>query len=609
MSLLRFLILLLVELSFFQASLAQASELLMNPQFATSADGQLADGWRDGSTALPQAAVCAVVTDPAGGRRLQRVTLGPLEGGQFRLVQSIASLAGGTYRLKIRCRASLPLQMELVLQTTAKPWTTYGSVRKDLQPGIWQDVTGYARAPTTRTPLDFVVLIDDRGIVDIASASMEAVDEAEFSPEERLRVASVLGPPLPPVDEAQLVAGIDARIQASRTAPLTVSVVNGAGQPIPGATVRIEHLRHKFWFGAGFDRRLLQVDKSQTDLFHREAFLRLFNSATVQFYASNYERQPGVYSDDDFRQALDWLNEHGLRAGANSLYWNLAAPRWLETPDLSVKTLEQWMDSLLQHASQSIFPRMESVDVFNGVIAWDRFRTPLTPVLTGQRKAAVIADYLRRFKALNPRSAAMVNDGDSTPEYYELLKSVVEAGGSLDAIGLQGHMQSGVWSVTEMWNSLNRLALLKRPVFFTELGVVSGAPRNFNFRQVDPPWNTSPEGEAAQADYLDLFYRLAYSHPAVGGVIYLDYSDRSAWLGCPVGLLRADGSPKPAYWRLDRLINQEWRTKGTFLADAGGRLVVPHAFEGDYRISVEGIESRGEHSVDRPLTAMIVIGR
>jgi GH35 family endo-1,4-beta-xylanase len=252
---------------------------------------------------------------------------------------------------------------------------------------------------------------------------------------------------------------------------------------------------------------------------------------------------------------------------------------------------------------------MESVDVFNGVIAWDRFRTPLTPVLTGQRKAAVIADYLRRFKALNPRSAAMVNDGDSTPEYYELLKSVVEAGGSLDAIGLQGHMQSGVWSVTEMWNSLNRLALLKRPVFFTELGVVSGAPRNFNFRQVDPPWNTSPEGEAAQADYLDLFYRLAYSHPAVGGVIYLDYSDRSAWLGCPVGLLRADGSPKPAYWRLDRLINQEWRTKGTFLADAGGRLVVPHAFEGDYRISVEGIESRGEHSVDRPLTAMIVIGR
>jgi GH35 family endo-1,4-beta-xylanase len=308
-------------------------------------------------------------------------------------------------------------------------------------------------------------------------------------------------------------------------------------------------------------------------------------------------------------QALDWLNEHGLRASCNSLYWNLAAPRWLATQDASVSALEHWMDGLLHHASQSVLPRMASVGVFNEVVAWERFRTPLTPVLAEGRKVAVIADYLRRFKALNPRDVAMVNDYDSTPEYYELLKDVVEAGGSLDAIGLQSHMHNGTWSVAQLWNVLNRLALLKRPVFFTELSVVSGAPRDFNFRPADPPWDTTPEGEAAQADYLELFYRLAYSHPAVGGVTYWDYSDRSGWLGCPVGLLRKDGTPKAAYWRLDRLINQEWRTRGTFLADAGGRLVVPHAFEGDYRISVDGIEFRGEHSVDRPLTAMIVVGK
>jgi GH35 family endo-1,4-beta-xylanase len=412
---------------------------------------------------------------------------------------------------------------------------------------------------------------------------------------------------LPPVDEAQVIAGIDARIQTFRTAPLTVNVVDADGHPVPGATVSVEHLRHKFWFGAGFDWGLLKADKTRADRYHREAFLRLFNAATVQLYAASYESRPGVYSDEDYMQALDWLDDHGLRASCDSLYWNLAAPRWLEARDASVKALEGWMDGLLQHASQSILPRAASVDVFNEVVAWDRFRTPLTPVLAGGRKAAVIADYLRRFKALNPRSTAMVNDYDTTPAYCELLQQVVDQGGALDAIGLQSQMQNGSWSVAKVWNVLNRLALLKRPIFFTKLSVVSGTPRDFNFRQADPAWNTTPEGEAAQADYLELFYRLAYSHPAVAGVTYWDYSDRSAWLGCPVGLLRKDGSPKPAYWRLDRLINHEWRTRGTYLADAGGRLVVPHAFEGEYRISCEGVDVHGEHSADRPLTAMIVV--
>ena len=609
MRLTRFLFILLAGLPSPWLSPARAAELLRNPDFTASADGRLADGWHDGSTALPQPAAFAMAADAESGRRLQQMTLGPLEGGRFRLVQTIPSLAGGTYRLQLRCRASSPVQVELALRTTAAPWTVFGSMRESLPAGTWSAVTGYARVPAGRAPGDFVVLVNDPGIVALASAGLEPVNEADLPPEERLRVEQVLGPPLPPVDEAQVIAGINSRILAHRTVPITVNVVDASGRPVPGATVRVEHVGHGFWFGAGFDRRLLHEDNSEADRLHREAFLRLFNAATIQLYAASYEPRPGAYSDDEYLQALDWIDRHGLRASGDSLYWNLAAPRWLGTPDASADVLQQWMDRLLEHASQTIFPSMASVDVFNEVVAWERFRTPLTPVLPGGRKAAVIAGYTRRFKALNSRTAAMVNDYDTTPEYYHLLKDVLAAGGALDAIGLQSHMHNGAWPVAQLWNVLNRLALLDRPVFFTELSVVSGAPRAFNFRPADPPWETTPEGEAAQADYLELFYRLAYSHPAVAGVTYWDYSDRGAWLGCPVGLLRKDGTPKPAYGRLDRLINQEWRTRGTFLADGAGRLVVPHAFEGGYRISVNGIEIRGEHAVDRPLAVVIVVGR
>jgi len=463
--------------------------------------------------------------------------------------------------------------------------------------------------PAPQAPLDFVILLDDPGSVWIDSASLQAVDEGSLSVAEHRRVERLLGPVLPPVDEARLLAETDARIQRNRTAPLSINVVDASGRPQAGASVRVEHLRHHFAFGAGFDWQLLKADRTEADRRHRAAFLGLFNAASVQFYAAGYEPGPGVFHDAGFLQALDWLREQGLRADGNSLYWNLAAPRWLATPPQPVKSLQEWMDGLLQQASPALLRRMSGVAVFNEIVAWERFQTPLTPVLAEGRKVAVVADFLHRFKVLNPRVDALVNDYDPTPEYYNLLQKLIEAGAPLDGIGLQSHMHNGPWSVVQLWNVVNRLALLKRPVFFTELSVVSGTARAFNFRPADPPWETTAEGEAAQADYLEQFYRLVYSHPAAAGITYWDYSDRSAWLGCPVGLLRKDGSPKPAYWRLDRLINRDWSTKGIFEADKNGRVIIPHAFAGDYRISTGGTELLQEHTVDRPLAAVLVVGR
>jgi GH35 family endo-1,4-beta-xylanase len=432
------------------------------------------------------------------------------------------------------------------------------------------------------------------------------VDEAGLSVSEEARVERVLGPPLPAVDEAQVVGETEARIQAGRTAPLTVNVVSAAGRPVAGAVVRVEHLRHLFWFGAGFDWGLLpQPNETKADQLEREAFLRLFNAATVRIYTEDYEPRPGVYRDDACLQAISWLAAHGLRVRGHPLYWNAASPRWLQAAAPSSDDVRIWMEGLLAHASSTILPRMDDIDVFNEVVAWDRVSSAMTPVLAGAQKAAVIAGYLRRFKGLNPQVGAVVNDNDSTPEYYHLLRNVIDAGAPLDAIGLQSHMQNGTWSVAQLWNVLNRLGLLGRPVLFTELSVISGAPRAFNWRPASPPWETTSAGEAAQADYLDRFYRLVYSHPAASGIFYWDYSDRGAWLGCPVGLLRKDGTPKPAYWRLDRLINQVWRTHGEYRADAKGRVVVPHAYEGEYRITANGVEQRGEHRVQRPLEAVV----
>jgi hypothetical protein len=83
-------------------------------------------------------------------------------------------------------------------------------------------------------------------------------------------------------------------------------------------------------------------------------------------------------------------------------------------------------------------------------------------------------------------------------------------------------------------------------------------------------------------------YRTLVGHPAVEVVNYWGLTDDGAWLGAPIGLLRSDGSRKPAYDALRDLVKGEWWTPPTTVrADASGRVAV-EGFRGDYRVSASG---------------------
>jgi hypothetical protein len=77
-------------------------------------------------------------------------------------------------------------------------------------------------------------------------------------------------------------------------------------------------------------------------------------------------------------------------------------------------------------------------------------------------------------------------------------------------------------------------------------------------------------------------------HRAVEAVTYWGLSDAGAWLGAPVGFLRADGTPKPAYDALHRLVKQEWWCQPTPLrTDEAGRVRV-RGWRGTYQLSAGG---------------------
>jgi endo-1,4-beta-xylanase len=111
-------------------------------------------------------------------------------------------------------------------------------------------------------------------------------------------------------------------------------------------------------------------------------------------------------------------------------------------------------------------------------------------------------------------------------------------------------------------------------------------------------WPSTPEGEARQADEMVRHYRTLLSHPAVEAITYWGITDVGAWLNAPVGFVRADGTPKPAFDAMRDLIKGQWWLPPTpMTTDADGRLRV-HGFLGDYDLTAGN--ARGSFAMTAP---------
>lgn len=413
---------------------------------------------------------------------------------------------------------------------------------------------------------------------------------------------------------AQPAERLDQLIQKYRTAEMEIQLVNGVGEPIAHVPVEIKHVRHLFQFGCAYHQHLaVRTDETEYDRRFRRYFLQLCNAATVTFYWGGYEPQPQQYQAPALLEKIRWLKERNFYLRGHPLFWNHnpgCLPSWLipngyTTTERLLPLLDRW----LAHLSEVIFPHLQDVDVFNELTWWYRQDHPLTPVFAGDQKIPLATRYFQEFHRLNPQVLATINDYVPHPDYPQLIRQLLANSAPIQAIGQQTHMHLGDWSPAMIQAILDRLSEFQKPIIFTEVSVLSADPiPNMNFTGNYPDWLSTPAGEQRQMAYLVNFYKTLFAHPLVTGIYQWSFSDRSAWLSAPTGLLNREHEPKPAYHALDRLINQEWRTSGRFTSDAQGKIRIPHAFLGVYQLQY-GRQSLalGIHSKEEPLRRKVTL--
>ena len=379
------------------------------------------------------------------------------------------------------------------------------------------------------------------------------------------------------------------RIQTHRTAEVTLTLTGPDGRPLANTAVTVEQVRHKFLFGCN----AFKIDAGNTSQLqrdYRQRFSALLNYATLPFYWGSYERQRGATRAQRVRGMAQWCKENGIRTKGHPLCWHQLPPRWAAGTDLG--EFGKLQLGRITREVTAFAGLIDTWDVVNEAVVMPNYRREPSLPADLCRKLGRLELVKQTFAAAakaNPKAELVLNDYDTSEKFAGLIRQCLDAEVKIDVIGIQSHMHSGYRGDEWAWNTCERFAKFGKPLHFTEATIISGAIRQrIPWTGPKPTdWHTTPEGEKRQADEVEQFYTVLFSHPAVEAITWWDFAD-GAWMGAPAGLVRKDMTPKPAYERLMKLIKGEWWTaKQKLKTDAAGRVTF-RGYLGEYNVRMNG---------------------
>ncbi|MGB9595913.1 MAG: endo-1,4-beta-xylanase [Candidatus Poribacteria bacterium] len=382
--------------------------------------------------------------------------------------------------------------------------------------------------------------------------------------------------------EQEIFESTDERIKNNRMADAIVKVTDSSGNPITNAEVKIQQTKHSFLFGCNIFQLGQYKDDKMNETYEKE-FSALLNYATLPFYWGSFERE----KDKPNYERLDWMakrcQELNITTKGHPLVWHETVPVWAPT-DLTV--LEDRLRNRVKDIVSHYAGLVDIWDVINEATVSARVDNPVGRWVKKYGDDVCVGLTLDWANSANPKATLLVNDFNISTSYEKQLEKLKSANKPFNAIGIQSHMHKGTWSFQRAWEVCETYKRFGVPLHFTELTVLSGHLKtDDDWHKYHQDWNSTAEGEKSQLEYVEKFYLLLFSHPAVFAITWWDFMD-GGWQGAPAGLVRKDLSPKPIYERLMQMIKGEWWTQTTGQTNANGEFSF-RGFLGTYNVTVQ----------------------
>ena len=400
---------------------------------------------------------------------------------------------------------------------------------------------------------------------------------------------------------------IQSGIEQNRKGWATLEVTDKDGNPVTDATVEVKQLNHEYRFGAN----LFMLDEMETpekNENYRKKFAEIFNYGTIPFYWKDNEPEqdkprytldsPRIYRRPNPELCLQYCAENGIEPKAHCLVYEAFRPDWV--PDDNVPEMKRLYTKRMQELSERFASRIPLWEVTNEtLIDNDRWNTPLA------RTPDFVDWAFHTADSIFPGNRLLINETQqcvwlpfnwSRSQFYLQVQGLLNRGARINNIGFQYHMFHRrekelentrlYYDPTRLYNVLDTYAQFNLPMQITEMTI--------------PCYSGDAEDEAVQAEILKNVYSIFFSHSAMDAIVYWNLVDGYAHGAKPGdmtagenyyygGMIRFDGSPKPGYLALKKLIHETWHTE-TAVRTAQNGTAQFKGFYGDYEITIHASE-------------------
>jgi len=352
-------------------------------------------------------------------------------------------------------------------------------------------------------------------------------------------------------------AEANARIEQIRKRDARVTVVNSHGCPLRDVQVSARQVRHHFAFGSAINGTV-QHNTQYADFFKNHFEWAVMENESKWDYN---EPTRGNVTYETADKIATFCHDHDITLRGHCIFWEVEeyVQPWVKTltnPELQI-AVQNRLESAVSHFRGTFV----HWDVNNEMMHGDFFRKRLGPEIHPW--------MFRQARVLDPSRGLFVNDynnidGTETMAYKAHIRALVAAGAPVHAIGAQCHFGDVVspYCIKANLDSLSEVGL---PIWCTEFDVVDA-------------------DENARADKLEALYRVAFSHPAVEGILMWGFWAGSHWRGPNAAIVNLDWSLNAA-GRCYEALMSEWTTTAAGITAPDGTFDF-RGFHGDYEVTL-----------------------